>query len=926
MPIGNEPSARAENGSAGFSDVPEDIMFYDEIMWLASTGITTGWPDETYRPLDPVNRDAMGAFLYRMSGSVRVSPPLVSEFTDMTPGTQFYKEIAWLAQSGITTGWPDGTFRPVVPIARDAMAAFIYRLARQPEFVPPSKSPFVDVDTDDQFYKEITWLESTGIATGWDDGTFRPLQPIARDAMAAFLYRFDREFGDPVPVLDASVIGVTADSVTLTFSVPDGANVVVRRTSGDEPAMEPTEGTGLAVSGDTLEDNSVLPGTRYHYSLWVDQSATTMATTRLYGPLVLTVGTSSDDPEDATYVLAPTTLLPEHLDLTNVTSTATGASIGLGSQSRVPGVGAGVILPASAEFPAGFLGRVTEVSHDGTSATLEQGGIGDAFDYYKLSVPDLGALPMTSSEGDESEGDESEGDESPAAAAGLATVDEPVLNEEQLAAQQRSERTRLEDNNAPMAMNAPTAAPMAKGLQDCLGVGASGTLLDIGLTKPTAAGHFDMEWSHGQFLGVKYPDGVSLDARIAVTLGVQMSADIEASVTCGLPLAKFLITLPGVAPLALYVNPAAEVSITSGLQVSNIGMTATGGFEMSGYLGLNGENHFDSGIINSVNPMTPEVSARTGSLGLTVGVGVYVGPGAGTQDVGAIVGIGGDWDLMKVQASVAVPSDPARVPCLTLNAGGNIAVNVTARAWAGPFSADVNVEVLDKPFDYFEKPKHFPSGCQLEPPDPSEDVLGPGVTLLEDVVVGTPAQWGYLDGFSDSGPAWLLSTGVAQEAVNSPGFFASTDLQMPGDEHLSALSGWATRDAASYTAKVVPAGDTINVKYMFASEEYPDFVDSVFNDVMAIYVDGTNCAFVPGTDDPVSVNTVNAGTNSEYFRANHDGSAAPSVAYGGMTVPLTCSVPVTPGQPVTVSIAIADASDAVYDSAIALMDKGIWSE
>jgi hypothetical protein len=43
-------------------------------------------------------------------------------------------------------------------------------------------------------------------------------------------------------------------------------------------------------------------------------------------------------------------------------------------------------------------------------------------------------------------------------------------------------------------------------------------------------------------------------------------------------------------------------------------------------------------------------------------------------------------------------------------------------------------------------------------------------------------------------------------------------------------------------------------------------------------------------------------------------------------VPLECSVPVTPGKPVSVRIALADASDGAYDSAVALLDGGIWSD
>lgn len=46
----------------------------------------------------------------------------------------------------------------------------------------------------------------------------------------------------------------------------------------------------------------------------------------------------------------------------------------------------------------------------------------------------------------------------------------------------------------------------------------------------------------------------------------------------------------------------------------------------------------------------------------------------------------------------------------------------------------------------------------------------------------------------------------------------------------------------------------------------------------------------------------------------------------GLTVPLACGVPVQPGEPVTVKIAVAMSPHGVFDSAIALLDDGIWSD
>jgi serine protease len=186
-----------------FADVPVGMLFFDEILWMANEGISTGWTEangtKTYRPLWAVNRDAMAAFMYRLDGSPDYTPPKKSPFADVATSNPFYKEIAWLNSRGISTGWKEAngtsTYRPTTPVNRDAMAAFMYRFAGSPSYTAPGKSAFRDVPASSQFYPEISWLASTGISTGWDNGTFRPLTPVARDAMAAFMKRFDDKFG-----------------------------------------------------------------------------------------------------------------------------------------------------------------------------------------------------------------------------------------------------------------------------------------------------------------------------------------------------------------------------------------------------------------------------------------------------------------------------------------------------------------------------------------------------------------------------------------------------------------------------------------------------------------------------------------------------------------------------------------------------------
>ncbi|MCU1572070.1 MAG: in [Micrococcaceae bacterium] len=186
-----------EVGQLRFSDVP-GTMFESDINWMADHGLTTGYPDGTYRPLAPVQRDAMAAFLYRLAGSPSFSAPATSPFSDIDANTMYYKEITWMQSIGLANGYPDGSYRPTAPVNRDAMAAFMNRFSGQfcriadaADYTAPTTQQFTDVPTNDQFFREIAWAKDSGITTGFPDNSFHPVEAISREAMAAFVHRLD---------------------------------------------------------------------------------------------------------------------------------------------------------------------------------------------------------------------------------------------------------------------------------------------------------------------------------------------------------------------------------------------------------------------------------------------------------------------------------------------------------------------------------------------------------------------------------------------------------------------------------------------------------------------------------------------------------------------------------------------------------------
>ena len=183
-------------GPLSFIDVPPGHPFETEIGWLASTGITTGYPDGTFRPSNPVTRQAMASFLYKYEGqpATTLTEPF---FADVPDTHAFYAAIKWMAESGLSTGSPPPVgkplFKPADLVSRQAPAAFLWRDAGEPPTGLPSAF-FSDV-TDGTFFASVQWMASTGLSTGSPNPPgsplYKPTNSVSRQAMAAFLYRYD---------------------------------------------------------------------------------------------------------------------------------------------------------------------------------------------------------------------------------------------------------------------------------------------------------------------------------------------------------------------------------------------------------------------------------------------------------------------------------------------------------------------------------------------------------------------------------------------------------------------------------------------------------------------------------------------------------------------------------------------------------------
>jgi hypothetical protein len=232
-------------------------------------------------------------------------------------------------------------------------------------------------------------------------------------------------------------------------------------------------------------------------------------------------------------------------------------------------------------------------------------------------------------------------------------------------------------------------------------------------------------------------------------------------------------------------------------------------------------------------------------------------------------------------------------------------------------------------------------------------LLGQGVTVSNVTATGLQSSNGnvwsagiFSDGIAagigiDSGI--VMTSGNALLAIgpnNQAG--AGSGNGNPGDPNLTAVAGSNTNDACVLEFDFFPLYDTITFRYVFGSDEYHQYVNSI-NDVFAFFITGQNpaggnytnqnIAIIPVVNQVVSINTINFGSGPDCPHANgclncayliDNCQSGKSIEYDAYTIVMTATAYVVPCTNYHLKIAIADAVDGVLDSGV-FLEAGSFS-
>ncbi|HKK98324.1 MAG TPA: Hint domain-containing protein [Marivita sp.] len=189
------------------------------------------------------------------------------------------------------------------------------------------------------------------------------------------------------------------------------------------------------------------------------------------------------------------------------------------------------------------------------------------------------------------------------------------------------------------------------------------------------------------------------------------------------------------------------------------------------------------------------------------------------------------------------------------------------------------------------------------------DALAPGVTPSD---TGVILSTGRVDRFTQSGGD-----------PNRSGSTTSSSGGQNNNASFNAAAGNNTYDANYLDVDFVPDESLMTMRFVFSSEEFPEFTNSVFQDFVGVWINGQQVSIQAGNGDidPANLNTTE---NINLFQDNTGDDF--NTEMDGFTVSLTLTMQVNPGEVNSIRIGIADVGDSQYDSNLLIASDSVQTE
>ncbi|MFJ7951928.1 S-layer homology domain-containing protein [Lysinibacillus sp. NPDC096418] len=197
-PVVIAPVAQA---SSDFQDVPKNHTYYKEISTLQKSNILNSYNNNIFKPAANISRQDVAAWLNRAFDLEPIREGIT--FKDVPKTSAYYNDIQAVYRAGIVDGNATGNFNPTSPLQRGQMAKVLVNTLKLE--LSQQRVQFSDTKSHWSAPYVQTLVES-GITTGYGNGLFKPDDMVSRQHYAVFLYRVIELLENDKPVEDSPVI------------------------------------------------------------------------------------------------------------------------------------------------------------------------------------------------------------------------------------------------------------------------------------------------------------------------------------------------------------------------------------------------------------------------------------------------------------------------------------------------------------------------------------------------------------------------------------------------------------------------------------------------------------------------------------------------------------------------------------------------
>ena len=197
IPLSGSATVEIMDNSGTFDDVSEGSWYSGAVAFVSGHELFSGTGEATFAPDEDMTRGMLAQVLHNLESNPDAE--VSAAFSDVSDGDWYAGAVAWAAETGIVSGYGDGSFGADDTITREQLAVMLYRYAQHEGYDTTQGGmairEYADYDQISDFAREaLDWAVSAGIINGTSATTMAPTGEASRAQIAVIMMRFCQKY------------------------------------------------------------------------------------------------------------------------------------------------------------------------------------------------------------------------------------------------------------------------------------------------------------------------------------------------------------------------------------------------------------------------------------------------------------------------------------------------------------------------------------------------------------------------------------------------------------------------------------------------------------------------------------------------------------------------------------------------------------